>query len=283
MRPPEKPTLLRWLYRTEFDGIVPFRDTLQRAARVALGKDALAADAYVESNVKSVWSYLLRTQEEEERRGISRIFDVVDAMALTLRWCSPSPHGPPARHAAKLRHRPAMLSMIDALTDREFEALACVSLRLVGATETILTPPGNEGGVDFFALIPSPGRCHLFSGGSHPLRIIGQSKKYSSAVQVGKFKEFLETIAEVKHGGEPKTEKVVPPWFHAVRGPIIGLMIAHTGFQAGAETRARKHGVIVADSLDMAEILALSRGIPEYLTGAERASECRSRIRALVA
>jgi len=282
MRPPEKPALLRWLYRTEFDAIVPFRDALQRAARDALGKDTLAAEAYVESNVKSVWSYLLRAQEEEERRGISRIFDVVDAMALTLRWCSLSGHGPPARRAAKLRHRPAMLRMIDHLSDREFEALGCVSLKLTGATETILTPAGNEGGVDFFGLIPSPGRCHLFSGGTHPLRIIGQSKKYSSAVQVGKFKEFLKTIDEVKHGGEPKTEKVVPSWFHEVRGPIIGLMIAHSGFQAGAQTRARKHGVIVADSLDMAEILALSRGIPEGLSPTERAANCQSRIHTLL-
>lgn len=261
---------------------MPFKDALRRGAQVALGKDTFAAEAYVESNAKSVWSYLLRAQEEEERRGISRIFHIVDATALTLRWCSPSGHGRTARHAAKLRHRPAMLSMIDALSDREFEVLACVSLRLAGATETVLTPPGNEGGVDFFALIPSPAQCHLFSGGSHPLRIIGQSKKYSSAVQVGRFKEFLKTIDEVKHGGEPKTEAVIPPWFHAVRGPIIGLMIAHSGFQAGAETRARKHGVIVADSLDLAEMVALSRGIPEHLTGADRASECRSRICALL-
>jgi hypothetical protein len=153
-----------------------------------------------------------------------------------------------------------------------------VALRFVGATETVLTPPGNEGGVDFFALLPAPGPCRLFSGGSHPLRIIGQSKKYLSAVQVGKFDENLKTIDEVNHGGEPKTEQFVPPWFHAVRGPIVGLMIAHTGFQAGAETRARKHGVIVADSLDVAEMLALSRGIPEYLSGTGRAAECRSRI-----
>jgi len=172
--------------------------------------------------------------------------------------------------------------MIDSLTDREFEALACVALRLAGASETRLTPPSNEGGVDFFALITSPAHSHLFSGSTHPLRIIGQSKKYSGPVQVGAFKEFLKTIDEVKYGGEPKTERIVPPWFHSVRGPIIGLMIGHTGFQSGAESRARRHGVILADSLDMAEMVAVSRRIPEYMTGAERVAECRSKITELL-
>jgi len=172
--------------------------------------------------------------------------------------------------------------MIDGLNDREYEALACVSLGLVGASETFLTPPGNEGGVDFFALLPSLGRCHLFAGGHYPLRIIGQSKKYASAVEAGEFKEFLTTIEEVKHGGQSKTEKIVPPWFRAAYGPIVGLVIAHSGFQSGAETRARQHGVITADSLDMAEIVALSRAIPEHLGSGGRANDCQTRIRALL-
>lgn len=281
MQRPEKPTLLRWFYRTEFGGTFPFREVLERGARVALRKDTLAAEAYAESNAKSVWSYLLQAQEEDERRGISRIFKVVDHAAMTLSWCSLPTHSSSARRTVRLRHRPAMLSMIDGLTDREYEALACVLLRLVGATETLLTPPGNEGGVDFFALIPSPGKCHLFSG-FHPLRIIGQSKKYTSRVQAGRFKEFLRTIDEVKYGGLQKTEKIVPPWFRAARGPIVGVMIAHSGFQSGAESRARQHGTIAADSLDVAEILALSRGLLEHLTARERASDCRSRIAALL-
>ena len=173
--------------------------------------------------------------------------------------------------------------MIDTLNDREYEALACVSLRLVGASETFLTPPGNEGGVDFFALLPSPGRCHLFSGGHHPLRIVGQSKKYTSAMEAGEFKEFLTTMEEVKHGGQRKTENIVPVWFRAVYGPIIGLVIAHSGFQSGATTRARQHGVLTAESLDMAEIVALSKAIPEHMAGEDRALECKTRIRALVA
>jgi hypothetical protein len=282
---PEKPALLRWLYRSEFEDVLPLKDVLQRGAHVVLGKDALAAEAYAESNLNAFWNYLLKEQESDNRRGVSRVFEIIDPMARTLRWCPVPSHSPSmqTRRIARLRHRPAMLSMIDTLDDREYEALACVSLSLVGASETLLTPPGNEGGVDFFALLPSPGRCHLFSGGHHPLRIVGQSKKYTNAMGAGEFKEFLTTMEEVKHGGQPKTEKVVPAWFRAVYGPIVGLVIAHSGFQSGAATRARQHGVLTAESLDIAEIVALSKAIPEHLAGADRAMECKSRIRALVA
>lgn len=275
---------MRWLYRSEFNQIFPLKDVLRRGAQLVLGKDSLAAEIYAEANLNAFWNYLLDRQESESQRGISRLFEAVDPMARTLRWCSLSPSQLVSpRHAAKLRHRPAMLTMIDSLNDREYEALACLSLKLVGASHTSLTPRGNEGGVDFFALLPSPGRCHLFSGGHHPLRIVGQSKKYKERLQAGEFKEFLTTIEEVKHGSQPKTQKVVPPWFRAVYGPIVGLVIAHTGFQSGAVTRARQHGIITAESLDLAEILALSRAIPEYLPSSERATECRNRIDSVIA
>lgn len=249
-----------------------------------LGKSPLEAEAYAEANLNAFWSYVLYMQESEFQRGVSRLFEVVDPMARTLRWCplSPRSQSTPARRTARLRHRPAILNMIDSLNDREYEALACVSLELVGASQIFLTPRGSEGGVDFFALLPTPGPCHLFSGGHHPLRIIGQSKKYKGAIQAGEFKEFLTTIDEVKHGGQPKTEAVVPSWFRAVYGPIVGLMIAHNGFQSGAATRARRHGVVVADSLDLAEIVAVSRLIPEDLPSSGRVNECRVRIRDII-
>ncbi len=283
MRKPEKPALIRWLYRSEFSKAVSFRVVLKQAAQGALQKDPISAEAYAESNAQRVWSNLLQEQEEDERRGISRVFEVLDTSAMTLRWCAPQSLLPEmTARAARLRQRPALLKMIDELTDREFEALACVAMRFAGATETTLTPKGNEGGVDFFALIPFHSSCHLFSGGTHPVRVVGQSKKYTSSVQAGKFKEFLKTMDEVKHGGEPKTEAVIPAWFRSKRGPLVGLMIAHSGFQSGAETRARRHGVLTADSLDLAETIALSTTLPLYLTADERVAECRSRIAQLL-
>ena len=242
------------------------------------------AEAYAEANLNVFWSYILAAQDDDERRGINRVLSIFDPAARLLRWYEAKSGSDlkQARKLLKLRHRPAFLTMIDELTSREYEALACVAMKLIGASEVSLTPAGTEGGVDFFALVPMPARCHLFAGGNNPVRIIGQSKKYTNPVQVDKFKEFLTTISEVKHRGEPKTERVVPPWFHSARGPIIGCMIAHSGFQSGATSRARNHGIITADSLDMAEMLTLSRSIPERLDVVARTRECRSRISVLL-
>jgi hypothetical protein len=36
-------------------------------------------------------------------------------------------------------------------------------------------------------------------------------------------------------------------------------MVAHSGFQNGAQNEAKKHGLVLSDSRDLAEIVALSR------------------------
>jgi hypothetical protein len=262
----EKPELVDWLYRCEFDRPVQLREVLDRGARDVLHRSEDVAEAFAESNLNIFWNYLLARQEQDERRGLSRVYKVMDGTARTLSWCGvgdPSPVSVGTSYVRlRLRHRPAVLRMIDELNDREYEALACVVSGLAGATHVALTPAGNEGGVDFFALLPTPGRCHLFSGNVHPLRIVGQCKKYSDPISLGRLKEFLETLEDVKHRGEPKIERLVPPWFHSMPGPILGFMIGHSGFQSGATTKARNHGIVLADTLDLAEIISLSRQLP---------------------
>jgi hypothetical protein len=266
------------------EGVFGLQDILYRGAMVALGKAPPDAAAYCQANLNAFWNRILSAQDEDERRGLMRVLSVVDPAAHMMQWYQSAAGRDPkrARKLARLRHRPAFLRMIDALTDREYEALACVAMKVVGASEVTLTPSGTEGGVDFFALVSSPARCHLFAGSTNPIRIIGQSKKFTNPVGVDKMKEFLTTITEVKHRGEPKTERIVPPWFRAARGPIVGCMIAHRGFQSGATSRARNHGIITADSLDLAEMLALSRGIPDDLDAGARIAECLSRTRNLL-
>lgn len=281
MSQPEKPALLKWLYRLEEGGSFGMRTMLQRGAEAVLQKTKMDAEAYAEANVNAFWRYVVAAQDEDERRGISRVLTIVDAAAYVLQWYGgPSDDDPRQRRKLlRLRHRPAFLNMIDALTSREYEALACVAMKAAGASAVMLTPSGNEGGVDFFALLPMPSRCHLFGGGVNPVRVIGQSKKYSQAVQADKLKEFLTTLEEVKHRGEPKTEKIVPPWFHAVRGPIVGCVIAHSGFQSGATSRARNHGVITADSLDIGEMLAMAKSVPVQADATSRTTACLNDVR----
>jgi hypothetical protein len=134
---------------------------------------------------------------------------------------------------------------------------AGVLLEALGASTVNLTRRGSDGGVDAFGLIARPYSSHLLASTNRPIRIVAQSKKYESSMHVKEMKEFLQTLSEVKHGGEPKTNAIVPSWFRSARGPIIGLVISHRGFQSGADSRARSHGILTADSLDVAEVIAL--------------------------
>lgn len=282
-----KQTLLEWVYRREFDRPTRVRDMVVVGANIALKKSMESSELYAEASANAFGNYLLNHQEAEERRGLIRSFKILDSSTTLLSWYGVGDSSPRSheliRSHARLRHRPAFLRMIDSLDDREYEALSCVVLKIGGANNVFLTPQKNEGGIDFFAVVPAPGYCHLFAGGTHPLRIVGQCKKYKSAVSEALMKEFVETIQVVKYRGQSKVEKLVPSWFHSVRGPIIGLMIADSGFQSGADTKARNHGIITADTLDIAEIAALSKIFPESLPADSRAELCRNQVINLLA
>jgi hypothetical protein len=174
-----------------------------------------------------------------------------------------------------------MLAEIDAMTDREYEALGCVVSELLGASHIHLTPKTGEGGIDFFSMLTTPNFCHLFSGTTGPLRIIGQCKKHTSAVQDSHVRDFVTTLGDV-HRQNPNVERHVPTWFRRARGPIAGLIISHAGFQATAGKRARDHGIVCSDSLDLAEVLALSRRIPESLAPNARVALVHQNIRQLL-
>jgi hypothetical protein len=153
-----------------------------------------------------------------------------------------------------------MLASLEGLTDREYEALGCVASELSGATDYVLTPAGDDKGVDFFASIRWPGHSHVFSHRSCPLRIVGQSKKYGNPVDNDRMKIFVQTLNEIRHQ-EPRVEDLVPAWFRVASGPILGWMITQYGLQSGAETTARNHGIMYSDIRDIVEITALSRKV----------------------
>jgi hypothetical protein len=90
-------------------------------------------------------------------------------------------------------------------------------------------------------------------------------------------KELIETIEEVKNQN-PSVEHLVPPWFRTASGPVIGWLIAHNGAQSGALTKAQNHGIIISDSIDLAEIAAMSRILDINLTVNERVDRLRERV-----
>src|SRR5437879_2959113 len=106
----EKPALLNWLYRREFDRPVMIREVLAEGAQAVLRKSNQEAEGYSEANANSFWNYVLTHQESEERRGLIRSFKILDDTAKTLTWYGV---GDPSsvrvgtgRMRIRLRHRP---------------------------------------------------------------------------------------------------------------------------------------------------------------------------------
>jgi hypothetical protein len=278
----EKPEILKWICRQTFDRPFQIKYLLALGAIGALGKSYEDAEAYAEANANTFWRYLLTHEQEYSKRGLTRCFEIIDESAMTLSWLGAGvvvnlQSTPQMRTLLRLRHRPAFLKMIDKLNDREYEALGCVISQLGGATEISLTPGGGDGGVDFLARVQTPGHCHLFGGGVHPSRVIGQCKKYNSAISVEKVDAFVTAMQKIKFRSPRKDESQIPNWFHSAKGPIIGLIISHSGFQSGAEELAKNQGILTADTMDLAEIAAKSRKIPESLGAEGRAELCRAK------
>lgn len=279
-------SILGWFYRESFpQGILEFDELLAKAVAKSLKKSQMDIEAYVYANAPRNWSTLLQKIYTDNLLGRSPIFNVEDIQNRRLSWLPSnitSFDSSRKRHlAVKLSSRPYLLRMIDALTDREYEGLACVISKLAGAAYVKLTPRGNEGGIDFFALISCPARCHVFSGTYRPLRIVGQAKKYSDKVKVDEIKEFTTTLEEVRNQN-PSIEHLVPTWFRLASGPLVGWLVAHNGVQSGGLTKARNHGIIVSDSVDLAEIAALSRQISYFTSTPERVELVRSMVSEII-
>jgi hypothetical protein len=274
--------ILNSFYRGDFpSGPLDFDDLLLGATTVALGKSPMDAEAYVYRNRERHWNDFLRRIENDNQQGRSPLFYIHDKGARKLAWLpsntSIAPTVKEKHKAIRLSARPQVVKAIDSLSNREYEALGCVICDMVGATNVKLTPPGNEGGIDFFAVINSPARCHVFHGNYKPIRIIGQSKKYSDRVSVDRVKEMIETIEEVKNQN-PSVEHLVPPWFRTSPGPVIGWLIAHSGAQSGAIAKARNHGIIISDSIDLAEIAVMSRKLDVALSIDDRINQLQESV-----
>jgi hypothetical protein len=263
----EKQRVLRWFYRQDFpDGQLEFDELLLEAGSKALLKDQLAAEAWATRNRSKYWNDVLAVTEEDRRRGRTPLFEVVSTGTRRVVWTPfsliQSNERKVQRFGQRIRARSHILRTIDLFSSREYEALGCAISQLIGAKEIHLTPSGNEAGVDFFALLRLRGRSHIFGTTGAEFRIVGQSKLYDRPAAVDKMKEFTATLDSIRHAN-PTVMKHTPNWFVRSSVPIVGWFIAHNGVQSGAATKAREQGIIVSDSLDLAEVAAGSRDIPE--------------------
>lgn len=238
-----------------------FRTVLESVVERELGMSRIDAQAFVHANAKKYWNWFNEELDQQQRRGILPYFAIVGggtyALSHTAHLSQLSPDAN-KRLIGQLAHsRPNILRQLDSLTDRQYEAMACVASKVIGARFQVLTPPGNEGGIDFIAILPINISCHIFAAVGSELRIIGQCKKYQTPVAVDRVEQFLQTMNNVRYRSE-RVRKHLPAWFEEARGPIIGWMVAHMGYQSGAADEAKRHGVILSDTLDMAELFSLS-------------------------
>lgn len=280
---PEKPQLLEWLLRQDLIGVHSCESLLDQAARECFKYDAVSAAAYTEATITTFWNYVVTANTQHTARGISSSFSIQSSETKSFH-CYPVPpelRGKARHRAIRAQARPAILRTIDALSDREYEAMACVLLEALGATRVNLTRRGTDGGIDAFGLIGHSRASHLLGSVQHPLRIVVQAKMYQSKLGPDAMKVFLQTLHELKEGGQPKTNAIVPGWFKEARGPIIGMVLSHRGFQSGADSRARSQGIVTADSMDVAEVIALRRNFYGK-DGKDKIKACLNRVKELL-
>ena len=260
--PSENSALIGWFYRSCFPvGTLEFNALLYQAIKEVLGKSDIDTEAYIERNTKKLWNKFLQNLDHDSRTGRATIFEVTDRNGMKLVWLpsnsSLASSKKEMHRRVRLSTRPTILQLIDSLTEREYEAFGCVICQLIGATDTKLTPVGNERGIDFLATINMPSKCHIIGGIHRLVRIVGQVKKYESKVELKEIQRLTDTLNEIKYQSQD-IQKFIPPWFRAAAGPIVGWLIAHNGVQSGAISYAKNHGILISDSIDFAEIAALS-------------------------
>lgn len=273
----EKKQLLAALYRTEVAaGNIDFRQMLSSVAESVLRRTRADADAFADANLKKYWNWLGKEADVHAARGLTPFFSFgsggVYSVSSACHALTMSADAECRLRGTRAISRPFVLRQIDAMTDREYEALACVVCSAIGCPRTHLTPPGNEGGIDFFATLSVKTRTHVLSASGAEIRIVGQCKKYASPLAVDKLEQFITTMQNVRHRSE-RVRRHIPTWFDDSRGPIVGWVMSHSGFQTGAADEAKNHGIVLSDTIDLAELISLSDTFHTARSPSDRADQ----------
>lgn len=257
----ENTQIIDYLYRRTYSpGVLSFDNIIAESAyNLRICEDKSSAEHYATVRSVSLWNAYKQSHERDLNHGIIPLFDIVNDSDHTVRWIRDNS----GIKREYLTTRPLLLKYIDFLTPREYEALSCVICKSLGAKNVLLTPAGNEGGIDFLAQIPFSQTAHFFFGVKGPIRIVGQCKKYSSKDNVGHMKEFVQTLSNV-YNHSYRAGNTLPYWFKQEKGIIIGWHIAHSGHQSGALDIAKNYGILVSDSKQLVDILCKSKAIYKH-------------------
>ncbi len=259
-----KHAILRWIYSTPLpDGVQSFDSILSEAFRSVLKISSEEAEIFAQRNTKNHWNNFARHLQSVEQNRLYPIARIIDNESRRFEsfpsWLFRTSHLKYKRLAGRLRLRPYVYKQIESMNDREYEAVCCVACKACGATHFHITPKGNDGGIDFFALIETP-LGFMKCTGLNSIRVIGQAKKYKTAVSVREIREFNESIEDVRRLS-PNVTPHVPGWFSSESSPIVGWLFGHSSFQSGSKSRARMNGTMLFDSRTLTEMLVLSPNV----------------------
>jgi hypothetical protein len=204
----------------------------------AIGIDLSQIDAFVEANKRCLWNYVKEGIRELRLLCENDLVEIVDEDRMLFRNLQYLTISPRSSRELKLSLRWALINFVDQFSWRQYEALASVAAELFGAENTMLTPSGNEGGIDLYAVVPNKGPTRIFHGRHSFFKIIGQSKKYSIPLDVGRTREFIHVVDAVRTRSA-EINRRIPLWFHEADGPVIGWINAHAGFQRGMRNSLR--------------------------------------------
>jgi hypothetical protein len=248
--------------RTYKKRLLRIDEAVSLVAPPILGCNQIEADSYAERNKRYIWQGLVKRIDEERDKGLHPTFTIIDTDRYEFAWFPSLRTGDDSllkQKKIRLASRGKVLDYLDTVSDRKYEAIGCVICTLAGATKWHLTDLGNEFGIDFLALLPAYGSGHLFPHAHKQIRLVGQSKKWGTPIKRDQVDLLAGTLDDIRRRNKDIFAKVLPHWFASAKGLLVGCMIAHSGAQSGGYERAHEHGIIMADSRDIAEIVALSR------------------------
>jgi hypothetical protein len=243
-------------------GLLRIDEAVSMVAPAVLECNQIEALSYAEANKRHIWKRLVERIDEERNKGLHPTFRVVDTNRYEFAWFPKLAESDPSslkQKKLRLSYRGRILDYLDTVDSRQYEAVGGVICILAGANRWHLTDPGNEFGVDFLAVLPAYGSSHLFPHANKQIRLVGQSKKWQSPIKRDQVDLLANTLDNIRRKHTDIFEKVLPHWFVSAKGLLVGCMISHSGAQVGGSDRAHEHGIIMADSRDIAEVVALSR------------------------
>lgn len=272
------------LFRGVYVGRVFLTTAIARILTTS-GVDPIDAEGQAEQRQVRIWNRVVLRLGEEIDKGLSPTFEIVDEPRLELAWYA----SPRSADASKLRlrkhrltRRGPVIAGLDGLSDRDYEALGCLACISAGASKYLLTPRGNDRGIDFIANVPAYGLAHLFPSPRNALRIVGQSKKWARPTTKDAVRLLASTILDIQRQNSDILSQL-PAWFLASNEPIVGCIFSHSGFQSGATSFALQHGMVLGDTRDLAEIMCTARRYEAKLSAPELLTSIRSDIAAIVA